>query len=125
MSPRLYSIKETIHEDDYLYEVVESGGQLGVRCRKYVLGKDLYGGIFDKYSQKEEYKIRKLVENRYPFIINQKFETIAWCWPFDHFDISTGKEIAKKRVDMKIELKKRKIKSFVKKIENHNLPKTK
>ena len=43
MNPRLYSIKETIHEDDYLYEVVESGGQLGVRCRKYVLGKDLYG----------------------------------------------------------------------------------
>ena len=23
MSPRLYSIKETIHEDDYLYEVVD------------------------------------------------------------------------------------------------------
>ena len=46
MSPRLYSIKETIHEDDYLYQVVESGGQLGVRCIKYVLDKDLYGDFF-------------------------------------------------------------------------------
>lgn len=122
MSPRLYSIKETIHEDDYLYEVVESGGQLGVRCRKYVLDKDLYGDFFDKYSLCEEYKIRKLIEKRYP-IITQKFETIAWCWPYDHFDLSTGKEIAKKRVDTKIELKKRKIKSFIRKIEKHNLSK--
>ena len=83
---------------------------------------DLYGDFFDKYSLCEEYKIRKLIEKRYP-IITQKFETIAWCWPYDHFDLSTGKEIAKKRVDMKIELKKRKIKSFIRKIEKHNLPK--
>jgi len=41
MNDRLYIIKETFNEDPYLYEVVESGGQLGVRCRIYITGVEL------------------------------------------------------------------------------------
>ena len=122
MNDRLYIIKETFNEDPYLYEVVESGGQLGVRCRIYITGVELFKGYFDDMTSTQVYNVQKFIENRYK-IQSQKFESIVWCWPNDKFDLNIGKEKAKERVIEKINLKKRKIKKFIHKIIKHNLSK--
>lgn len=122
MNDRLYNIKETIDEGNYLYEIVESGGQLGVRCRKYVKTDELFECIND-IPLKYRYNLKKFISHRFN-MITTKFESIVWCWPYDEFNLEIGKEMSKKRVNMKIELKKRKIKNFVHKIKKYNLPKS-
>ena len=123
MNPRLYTIKSSVTEDDYLYEIVESGGQTGVRCRIYVSAVELFKDCFDLYTPKQAHNIQTIVESRYK-IASQKFECIVWCWPYDTFSFKIGKEMAKERVDEKIKLKKKHIKSFIRHIEKHNLPKS-
>ena len=123
MNPRLYTIKSSVIEDDYLYEIVESGGQTGVRCRIYVSAVELFKDCFDLYTPKQAHNIQMIVESRYK-IASQKFECIVWCWPYDTFSFKIGKEMAKERVDEKIKLKKKRIKSFIRHIEKHNLPKS-
>jgi len=124
MNQRLYTIVKSINEGDYLYEIVESGGQTGVRCRVYVSKNDIFDGVFDLYDMnKYGYYFRKFLSHRYPDVISYKFESIVWCWPFDKFNFEIGKKMAKERVNKKIEIKKRKIKNFIHNLEKHNLPK--
>ena len=58
MNPRLYTIKSSVTEDDYLYEIVESGGQTGVRCRIYVSAVELFKDCFDLFLIPEELKTK-------------------------------------------------------------------
>lgn len=124
MNPRLYKIIQSVTEDNYLYEIVESCGQTGVRCRVYVSKNDIFDDALDLYdTSKYGYHFRKFLAHRYHEQISYKFESIVWCWPYDKFSFKIGKEMSKEHVDEKISHKKRKIKNFIRRLEINNLPK--
>ena len=124
MDDRFYNILQTIHEDNYLYEIVESGGQQGVRCRIYLTRDQLFGNYLYKWDNtKYAYHFNKFISKRHPQEIAYKFEAIVWCWPYDEFNTNIGMTMAKKRVDEKINNKRLKIKKFIRKLEKHNLSK--
>jgi len=125
MHPRFYKVLQTNHEGNYLYEIVESGGQTGVRCRIYLTKDELFKDSLYKYDNtKYGYHFRKFLSHRHPQEIAYKFEAFSWCWPFDKFDEKTGKLKALQKVQEKIESKKRRIKNFIKNLEKNNLPKS-
>ena len=125
MDSRLYNVIKTIHDGDYLYEVVESGGQRGVRCRIYISQDKLFDCL-DKYDDtKYRYHFQKFMSKRYPLEKAYKFDAIVWCWPYDVFYIHIGQQMAKDRVDAKIKAKKTKIKRLLSKLEHNNMKHTK
>jgi len=123
MNPTFYNIISSEEDGPYLYELVESGGRQGVRCRIYVSAIELYKNCFDLYTSKQVYNIQKMLKKRHQ-IASHKFESIVWCWPYDKFDYEVGKEMSRERVDEKIKSKKKRINCFLKNLERHNLPKT-
>lgn len=123
MNPRFYKILKTIHDGNYLYEIVESGGQMGVRCRIYITKDELFGDSLYKYDNtKYGYHFRKFLSKRHPQEIAYKFEAFSWCWPYDKFDENIGKAKALKKVQDKINSKKCHIKNFLNNLEKNNLP---
>ena len=122
MNSRLYTIESSTTEGDYLFEVVNDGSQKGVRCRIYVSLVEMVKHLCERYTSKQRLKIYKILDKRYPRDI-VKIENIVWCWPYDKFDVETGKAMAKRRVNYKIMLKRNKIKSFIKHIEKYNFSK--
>ena len=123
MEERFYKIIRTYHEDNYLYEIVECGGQTGVRCRIYLTKDDMFGDNLYKYdNMKYGYIFGKFLANRHPQKQVYKFEAFSWCWPYDDFDFEIGKAKAKEKVDAKIKSKKTRISKFIKNLEKHNLP---
>ena len=125
MNSRFYNILQTIYEDKYLYEIVESGGQKGVRCRIYLTKDELFGENLYKYDNtKYGYHFRKFLSKRHPQEIAYKFEAFAWCWPYDKFNFEIGKIKARDKVDFKVKSKKNRINKFIKNLEKHNLPKS-
>lgn len=124
MHPRFYKILQTYQEGNYLYEIVESGGQTGVRCRILLTKDELFGEELYKYDNtKWGYHFRKFIAHRHPLETVFKFEAFSWCWPYDKFNYQIGKQKAKSKVDQKIKSKKRRIKYFIKNLEKNNLPK--
>ena len=123
MISRFYEIISSEKDGNYLFEKVESGGQLGVRCRIYITKDELFPDILYKYDNtKWGYHFRKFLSKRYPQEIAYKFEAFTWCLPFDKFDFELGKEMSKKKVNEKIATKKRKIQKFIHNLEKNNLP---
>ena len=122
MNSRLYTIESSTTEGDYLFEVVNDGSQKGVRCRIYVSLVEMVKHLCERYTSKQRFKIYKILDKRYPRDII-KIENIGWWWPYDKFDVETGKAMAKRRVNYKIMLKRNKIKSFIKHIEKYNFSK--
>ena len=120
MNSRLYTIESSTTEGDYLFEVVNDGSQKGVRCRIYVSLVEMVKHLCERYTSKQRLKIYKILDKRYPRDII-KIENIVWCWPYDKFDVETGKAMAKRRVNYKIMLKRNKIKSFIKHIEKFHI----
>jgi len=124
MDPSFYKVISTETDNQYRYELVESGGRQGVRCVIYLTKNDILNGIYDLYdNNKYGYHFRKFMSHRYPELVSYKFDSIVWCWPYDKFDYEIGKEMAKERVDEKIKYKQRKIKNFIHHLERNNLPK--
>ena len=124
MIKRIYNVLKRYEEDDgYLYEIVESGGQMGIRCRKYIEPNDLFNDVYN-YNLKYRQILEKFISYRYP-IKRYKFESIVWCWPYDAFNENIGKTKAKSRVIEKINKKKLKIFEFIVNFKKHNIPKSK
>lgn len=124
MNPRFYKTLKTIHEGNYLYEIVEADGQMGVRCRIYLTKDELFEDSLYKYDNtKYGYHFRKFLSNRHPQETAYKFEAFSWCWPYDKFNESVGKMKAFRKVRDKIDSKKHRIKNFIKNLEKNNLPK--
>ena len=124
MNERFYEILGTYKEGKYLYEIVESGGQHGVRCRVYVTYNELFDEYINKYKDtKYESTFIKYLENRYPKTDLYKFESIVWCWPYDTFITDTGKDLSKNRMMSKIEHKRKRIRHYIKNFEKNNVSK--
>ena len=124
MNPRFYKVLKTIHESNYLYEIVEADGLTGVRCQIYLTKDELFEDSLYKYDNtKYGYHFRKFLSNRHPQETVYKFEAFSWCWPYDKFKENIGKMKAFRKVKDKIDSKKRRIKNFIKNLEKNNLPK--
>lgn len=121
---RIYNIKKTLFIDNYLYEIVESDGQLGTRCRIHLTYDQLMGEQLYKYSNtKYSFLFKKCLFNRFGDKIGfHKFEAIVWCSPLDDFSDRIGIQKSKKAVDKLIARKKSQIKKFFRTLEKNNLP---
>lgn len=121
---RIYTIRKTLFIDNYLFEVVESDGQFGMRCRIYLTDDELMGEQLYKYADtKYNSLFRTCLYRRFGNEIGlHKFETIIWCSPLDSFKDRIGTQKSKKIVDKLITKKKSQIKKFFKTLERNNLP---
>lgn len=124
MNPRFYEIIDTIKDGKYLYEIVKSGGQTGVRCRIYLSYEELFENELKKYdSTKYKEIFRNMLNRRFSNNKSYKFENIVWCWPYDKFDLEFGKIMANNRVFQKIQNKRKKIRNYIKHLEKYNVKK--
>lgn len=121
MTNRLYEIIESHEENNYLFEIIQSDNQMGVRCRINMSYENLFEKQLEKY-EKTKYKslFEKSLNNRFVKKEIYKFESLVWCWPNDEFNFEIGKKLSKERVDISIRNKINKIKRFIRHLERYN-----